>query len=562
MRRRNISKTSCRAIARQFKTRTEFARGDYHAYKVALKNGWLDDYTWFTKQPGHDRDACFNLAKDCKSRSEYAKKHPGAYLHALKNNWISDYTWFAIPKPKCITYDMCNSMAMSCKTQKEFREKYPSAYQKAVSNGWFRKFTWLTLTRGPKLTYDVCLKYAKKCKSMEEFWKTYKTAAAKAAQMKWSNDWTWLVRQHETKLTRAKCYELAKDCHTLKELKIAHPGVLSRAKKEGWVIDYTWLVSGRIKHTYKICWETAKKYKTKADFRKNDRNIYDAAYKNGWLPDYTWLKRAAIIEKRTTDNVYAYEFKGQHAVYVGRTVNLTERDQSHHRDKSTVSRFAKRNKIAIPRMKILVRGVTITEGLAKEDMWVQRYKSKGWTILNIAKTGVASGSLGTLGRVRLTKIHCEAEARKYTTLREFSTNAPHEYQKACRTGWIEQYSWLARERLPHNTWTKDACLLEAKKYNTIKQFRAVSPVAYTTACANKWIDSYTWLSRLKTPNGTWSKASFHKIADAAKNYVSRSDFLTHAKAAYRRAKETGWIDILFPLDAKVSSLASSQTSTV
>lgn len=554
MRRRNITKTSCRAIAKQFKTRTEFAHGDFHAYKVALKNGWLDDYTWFTKQPGHDREACFNMAKDCKSRSEYAKKHPGAYLHALKNNWISNYTWFSIPKPKCITYDMCLEMARKCSTQMEFRQTYNSAYNRACKEGWLNDFTWLTRTRIQELTYDVCLGYAKKCKTMSEFWENHKTAAAKAAQLGWSKNWTWLERKYEAKLNRERCYELAKDCRTLQELKRKHPGVLSRAKREGWISDYTWFVSGRIKRTYEKCLLTAKKYKTRADFRKYDQNLYNAAYENGWLDDFTWLERTIAIEERETDNVYAYEFKQKHAVYIGRTVNLEQRDQAHHRCKSTVARFARRNKIPVPNMKILVRNVTIEEGLIKEDEWIGKYRKRGWNILNIAKTGLTSGSLGTLGRVRLTKVHCEAVARKYTTLKEFSIRASHEYDKARRKKWLGEYTWLKRERLPHNTWTEEACRDAARKYTKMKDFRTHCPVAYHTACEHKWVKNYTWLVRnatatgvsKKVPDGTWSKAGYKVIAAEAHKYESRTEFMPKAKSAWRRAKAMRWLDKLLP----------------
>ena len=32
------------------KTRKEFYRDYRSAYNVAMKNGWIDDYTWFKKQ--------------------------------------------------------------------------------------------------------------------------------------------------------------------------------------------------------------------------------------------------------------------------------------------------------------------------------------------------------------------------------------------------------------------------------------------------------------------------------------------------------------------------------
>lgn len=401
-----------------------------------------------------------------------------------------------------------------------------------------------------KLTRDVCWKLAKKCSTCSEFWHKYKTAADKASQEGWIGDYTWLTLKHERRLTRYRCYELAQDCHTRKELKQRHPGVLKRAKEEGWINDYTWLVSGRIKHTYSKCYITAKKYATMSDFRKHEPNVHNAAYKNGWLGDFSWLMRSPDIESRQNDNVYAYEFIEQHAVYIGRTVSVDERNTAHHQDKSSVARFAAKHHTIIPTMKLLETNITVKEGLIKEDYWVKQYGQNGWSIINIGKTGLSSGSLGAMGRYRMSKIKIETAARSCSTLKEFREKFPHEYDAACRRGYIETYTWLARERVPHNTWSYTGCYAEAQKYTTISDFRAKSPVAYTTACSNNWLDSFGWLNHTKAKNGTWSNASFDAIQAEAKQYMSRKEFMNGSKAAWRRAKSQGWLDGLFPLSRR------------
>lgn len=545
--RRNLDRKTCLKIASRYSTRSEFARGDSYAYKTALKNGWL---SCMERQAGCNRESCQELARDCSSRSEFARKHPGAYMKALRNGWMEDYTWFSVPRVRNITHEMCLEMARECSTQKEFRERFPSAYTKAKNEGWYEELEWLVPTRVPRLTYEVCMGFARECKSTEEFWRKHRTAAAKAAQMGWSEEWDWLERRREYVLTREKCFELAQDCRTLKELKAKHPGVLRKAKEEGWIPDYTWLVSGRIKNTYERCLEAARKYTTMADFRKYDARLYDAAYKNGWLDDFNWLERTAAIGERKIDYVYAYEFRPARAVYVGRTVDPVQRDLAHHGEKSTVARYARKTGVEIPEMKVLERGLTIDEGLSREDSWVSRYRKRGWTVLNRAKTGLSSGSLGALGRSRYSRIHCEEEARKYGTLKEFSENAPHEYQKACRAGWIGEYVWLKRERVPHNTWTEDGCLNEAQKYSTLRDFREQSASAYAMACSHGWIRSYTWLSRKRAGNGTWCNASFKEILFEASRYSSRAEFRRRSHAACRRAKSQGWLDRIFPRKQK------------
>lgn len=401
--------------------------------------------------------------------------------------------------------------------------------------------------RFPKLTRDICWKLAKECSSRSEFTEKYYTAAAKASEEGWITDYTWLVLKHERRLTRERCYELAKDCHTRKELNQRHPGVMARARKEGWINDYTWLVSGRvIKHTYNKCVEIAKKYTTVAEFRKNERNVFDAAYKKGWLSEFTWLSRAGDIESRKNDNVYVYEFTDLNAVYIGRTVSLKERNVAHHHDTSGVARFAKKYNTKVPPMKVLERDITIKDGLIREDYWVKQYERNGWRIINTGKTGLSSGSLGALGRLRMPKIKVDEAAHLYSTLKDFREKSPREYEASRRHGWINSYTWLARERVPHNTWTYRACYDEAKKYSKIGEFRTLSPVAYHTASHNGWITDYTWLGYCKVKNGTWSNADYDTVKKEAVKYTTRNEFMKNAKGAWRRAKKQGWLDTLFP----------------
>ena len=41
---------TCFEEAKKYKTRSEFCKGNSGAYKVAHKNGWMNDYTWLKKR--------------------------------------------------------------------------------------------------------------------------------------------------------------------------------------------------------------------------------------------------------------------------------------------------------------------------------------------------------------------------------------------------------------------------------------------------------------------------------------------------------------------------------
>ena len=50
-----------------------------------------------TKKPNNywDYDCCYQEALKYKSRGEFAKGCQSAYNRALKNGWIDNYTWFS-----------------------------------------------------------------------------------------------------------------------------------------------------------------------------------------------------------------------------------------------------------------------------------------------------------------------------------------------------------------------------------------------------------------------------------------------------------------------------------
>ena len=93
---------TCMEESKKYKSRSEFCKGNSRAYKVALKNGWLDEYTWF--EDGRIKwtyETCMEESKKYMSRGEFQIGSKGAYLAAWKNGWIDEF----FPK--------CNDLAMA-----------------------------------------------------------------------------------------------------------------------------------------------------------------------------------------------------------------------------------------------------------------------------------------------------------------------------------------------------------------------------------------------------------------------------------------------------------------
>ena len=84
---------TCLEEAKKYKSRGEFQKNNASAYNVALKNGWLDKYTWFKERQSWDKESCLEEARKYKSRGEFQKKCVSAYDVARKNGWLDDYDW-------------------------------------------------------------------------------------------------------------------------------------------------------------------------------------------------------------------------------------------------------------------------------------------------------------------------------------------------------------------------------------------------------------------------------------------------------------------------------------
>jgi hypothetical protein len=133
----------CYEEAKKYKNRRRFQKGSMGAYMKALKNGWLNDYTWFeeNKKPNGywNQETCYEEAKKYNSRSEFGKHSVRAYELALANGWIDEYTWFK-PLTDFWTYEACKTEAAKYEKRSHFKAAQPGAYTKSRINGWLDDF--------------------------------------------------------------------------------------------------------------------------------------------------------------------------------------------------------------------------------------------------------------------------------------------------------------------------------------------------------------------------------------------------------------------------------------
>ena len=197
--------------------------------------------------------------------------------------------------------------------------------------------------------------------------------------------------------------------------------------------------------------------------------------------------------------VYIYLIGEYMSCYIGRTKELNERDLSHrrgrkHQDGSVtydgLYQFCKEHNIEIPKPIIIENNITGIKSLELEDYWVNQYKSLGWNVLNKAKTGIKSGSLG---HVKIWDYEsCKEECKKYRTRAELKENSFGCYEVCLTMGWLDEFinEWGKHK---NGYWSiKENVLEECKKYANISDFAHKSNGAYKSAKKNGWLDELTF----------------------------------------------------------------------
>ena len=403
-----------------------------------------------------------------------------------------------------------------------------------------------------KWNYETCYEEAKKYSTRTEFYKGCSRAYKAAWKNKWLDDYDWFeeIRKPMGYWTYEICYEEAKKYSTRSEFQRECGSAYVVARQNKWLDDYIWFVNGnkraaekKTKWNKETCYEEAKKYSTRSEFQKGCSGAYNVARQNKWLDDYDWFIEGRFkLFNDKVDSVYVYIFS-DNTVYIGRTLMKRQENRRIEHQNDNVGLYAKYNNLNMPNMQILEENLTLKEGLEREDYWLNWYKNNGYYVLNKAKTGVGSGSLGAIDNGKWNKETCYEEAKKYSTRTEFYKGCGSAYAVAWKNKWLDDYDWFKRPVVYNKKWSYETCYIEAKKYKTKREFKKECSGAYTVACKNKWIDDYIWFEEIRKPNGYWT---YETCYEEAKKYSTRSEFKKGCGSAYVVARKNGWMDELFP----------------
>jgi very-short-patch-repair endonuclease len=135
------------------------------------------------------------------------------------------------------------------------------------------------------------------------------------------------------------------------------------------------------------------------------------------------------------------------------------------------------------------------------------------------------------------------DARRFSSLTEWSRSGTAALQVAYRNGWVaEATAHMIATQKPKGYWSKDRVLEDAKRFGSKMQWFASSPSAYATAQAKGWLgDATEHMTRPspapRYPKGYWTK---ERVLDDARKYKTPKDWRASSRLAYRHAAEKGW----------------------
>lgn len=263
----------------------------------------------------------------------------------------------------------------------------------------------------------------------------------------------------------------------------------------------------RLIWTIEMCKEAALQCQSRSEFENRFPAAYDRALRHYGIID----EICAHMEpkgNRAARYIYAIEFV-DNSVYVGLTYHLKTRLRQHFISTSSNKLIENRKRKNTPFEIInFPELLPVEEAQAAEKTLIEKYRNKGWTILNIAKTGKGSGAVG-IGIKKLTSEYIKKLAFECKSAKEFRTKYPSAYAAASKLKILDevQSHFTLKKGKPKNYWNnKDNCVNEAKKYKNRSELKLKNGTAYRKIIENGWsADSFSHMQYQKN----WR---FRKIA--------------------------------------------------
>ena len=332
------------------------------------------------------------------------------------------------------------------------------------------------------------------------------------------------------KWTKEKVIEIAQKYEYFNDLRKDYGGLYKISKDNGWLKEFTWLKYKLHQWNKENVFNESKKYEYISDFRKHSYCAYESARKNGWLKELTWLKEK---DMKYPYSIYVYVDDDNKVAYVGLTRDKITRHNTHktgvyknHICQTSVFKYFTNICKNVPEPIYLEENLSVNDAKIKENEWCKTYENMGYHLLNVAKTGEFSSSIGGKSN-KWTKDAVIEESKKYDNKNDFRKNSSTAYACALKYKLLDEMTWL-KPKLKH--WNKDMVINESKKYNSRREFYLSNGTAYDISLKNGWLDEMTWL---KPKHIIWTD---DMVIDESKQYKTRNEFRLKCPCGYAYAR--------------------------
>lgn len=151
----------------------------------------------------------------------------------------------------------------------------------------------------------------------------------------------------------------------------------------------------------------------------------------------------------------------------------------------------------------------------------------------------------------ITEEYCIEDAIKYKSMIEWKNKSHRVYRYAMRNKWLDKCRVAMFELYgdefnggtkPRGYWTKERCLIEAKKYQNKYQWRKGSSASHGIAIRNDWYEEccvHMKQLQKQKPRGYWSKK---RCLESARKHNSRREWYNTDSSAVSAARKNGWFD--------------------
>lgn len=449
------------------------------------------------------KEKCLELANKCKNRTEFLKLFPKAYKYANENNWLVDFFGEVKQLPRNYwTKEKCFEIAKKCTSKIEFSKTCNHAYYKSLKNDWLKEMTWFCPPNKPTINskdkiytiyvYEdknnfVC--YVGLTKNLKRRIQTHKSKHYK------TNKYDSVGEYFINLYGYIPNPQIIEDNLSLTEAQYCEDYWKTMYQSIGWLtlnkaktgLNISSYGSIESIYTFEYCSEIAKQYETSKQLKKENLKIYNQILYKGWFNKMPW------ITCKKKNNFYNYE----------KCYELAK-------ECTTVTEFMTKFNSAYTS--------------ARKNDWIKEY----FWLIKIEKR-------------ELSKEYCFNLAKKYHSLKEFRHDNPVVWRKVNKNNWVKEYVWLQND-IPHEL-TYEECYNYAIQFPSREKYKTHFSFKY--AKKNGWLDDWTWLAVVKTPNGFWD--IYENCKEEAKKYKNRTEFSKKKQNAYQSSLKNKWIDDFFPI---------------